>query len=82
MAGHQPYNYPYLPDFKAHGSSADLDPEVSEWLCRVAMVNEEYVDLKEQVARRFPGEPFLFVHYGDHQPTVTRPYVTFNDQKI
>jgi len=81
MAGHQPYGYQYMPDFKAHGNSPDLDPEVSEWLRRVAMVNEDYDYLKEEVSKRFPGEPFLFIHYGDHQPTVTRPYVTFNDHK-
>lgn len=81
MAGHQPYNYPYMPGFKAHGGSADLDPEVNEWLRRVAMANKDYFYLKEEVSKRFPGEPFLFIHYGDHQPTVTRPYVTFNEQK-
>lgn len=81
MAGHQPYHHPYMPDSKAHGTSADLGPEVSEWLRRVAMVNEDYIYLKEEVSKRLPGEPFLFIHYGDQQPTVTRPYVTFSDQK-
>jgi phosphoglycerol transferase MdoB-like AlkP superfamily enzyme len=81
MAGHQPYHPPYMPDFVAPSSSANLDPEVSEWLRRVEMVNEDYIYLKEETPRRFPEEPFLFVHYGDHQPIVTRPYVTSNDQK-
>jgi phosphoglycerol transferase MdoB-like AlkP superfamily enzyme len=81
MAGHQPYNSPYMPDFEPRGNSPDLDPEVNEWLRRVAMVNEDYIYLKEEVSKRFPEEPFLFVHYGDHQPIVTRPYVTFDGQK-
>ena len=62
MAGHQPYNSPFMPDFVAPSSSADLDSEVNEWLRRVAMVNEDYIYLKEEVSRRFSGEPFLFVH--------------------
>ena len=66
MTEHQPYNYPYMPGFTAYGSSADLDPEVSEWLRRVAMVNKDYFCLKEEVSKRFTGEPFLFIHYGDH----------------
>jgi hypothetical protein len=81
MAGHQPYDSPYMPDFVAPSSSATLDPEVNEWLRRVAMVNEDYIYLKEEIAKRFPEEPFLIIHYGDHQPIVTRPYVTFDDQK-
>lgn len=81
MAGHQPYSSPYMPDFKAHGSSPDLDPEVSEWLRRIAMVNQDYAYLKDEVSKRFPEQPFLFVHYGDHQPIVTRPYVSFDDRE-
>jgi phosphoglycerol transferase MdoB-like AlkP superfamily enzyme len=80
MAGHQPYDSPYMPDFEAHGNSPDLDPEVNEWLRRVAMVNEDYSYFKEEISRRFPEELFLLVHYGDHQPIVTRPYMTFDNQ--
>ena len=81
MAGHQPYNSPYKPEFMGLSGSSDLDPEMDEWLRRVAMVNEDYKYLKEEISKRFPDEPFLFVHYGDHQPIVTRPYVTFDDKK-
>jgi len=81
MAGHQPYDSPYMPECKAHSSSPDLDLEVNEWLRRVAMANEDYVYLKEEISKRFPEEPFLFVHYGDHQPIVTRSYVALDGQK-
>ena len=28
--------------------------------------------LKSELATRFPGRPTLIVHYGDHQPVMTR----------
>ena len=28
--------------------------------------------------RKFPGERFLIVHYGDHQPTATQPLLGFD----
>jgi phosphoglycerol transferase MdoB-like AlkP superfamily enzyme len=80
MAGHQPYKSAYMPEFVTDSGSRDLDPETREWLRRVAMVDEDYAYLKAELSARFPGKPFLFVHYGDHQPTVTRPHVTFNKQ--
>jgi hypothetical protein len=80
MSGHQPYKSPYMPEFVASTEPPHLDPEMNEWLRRVAMVNADYASFKAELSRRFPGKPFLFVHYGDHQPTVTRPYVDFNEQ--
>jgi hypothetical protein len=67
-----------MPEFVADNGSPDLDMETREWLRRVAMVDEDYANLKATLSQRFPQKPFLLVHYGDRQPTVTRPYVAFN----
>ena len=80
MAGHQPYKPTWTPEYVADSGSPDLDPETREWLRRVAMVDADYAYLKAELSTRFPRKPFLLVHYGDHQPMVTRPHVTFEKQ--
>jgi hypothetical protein len=43
-------------------------PEIDEYLRRQAMSERDYADFVARLARDFPGEPFLIVRYGDHQP--------------
>jgi len=38
------------------------------WLRRQAMSERDYKVFLARLAREFPGEPFLIVRYGDHQP--------------
>ena len=35
--------------------------------------------LRADLARRFPGERFLILHYGDHQPTATQTLLGFDE---
>ncbi len=43
-------------------------PIVDEYLRRQAMSAGDYADFQASLKRDFPGEPFLIVRYGDHQP--------------
>src|SRR5262249_40734444 len=43
-------------------------PEVDEFLRRQAMSERDYRDFLARLERDFPGEPFLIIRYGDHQP--------------
>src|SRR5215471_9336377 len=43
-------------------------PEVDEYLRRQTMSFRDYAGLLDRLARDFPGESFLLVRYGDHQP--------------
>jgi hypothetical protein len=65
---HYPWNYRWrpdlLPDWKAPGNKGDVD----EYLRRQTMSFRDYAELRERLKREFPGESFLLVRYGDHQP--------------
>jgi len=67
-ANHYPWNdrwRPELaPDWKAPGNAPDVD----EYLRRQSMSFSAYAELLDRLRRQFPGEPFLLVRYGDHQP--------------
>jgi phosphoglycerol transferase MdoB-like AlkP superfamily enzyme len=72
MATHSPYDTPYMPEVDVPGGGPGTDPEMNEYLRRLAMARIDYEDLRRDIARRFPGEPFLIVQYGDHHPIATR----------
>ncbi len=67
---HFPYNYA----FREHLTPASWRnpgnkmPEVNEYLRRQAMTERDYADFLARLKKDFPGEPFLIVRYGDHQP--------------
>jgi Sulfatase len=65
---HWPWNYRWRPDlmpeWKGLGNSAIVD----EYLRRQTMSFSDYAALLERLKREFPGESFLLVRYGDHQP--------------
>ena len=68
MAAHGPYDYAYMPEVDVPGGGAGTHPEMHEYLRRLAMARMDYAHLRAELARRFPGRPFLIMHYGDHQP--------------
>jgi phosphoglycerol transferase MdoB-like AlkP superfamily enzyme len=72
MATHSPYDFPYMPEVDVPGGGPGTDPEMNEYLRRLAMARIDYNDLRRDIARRFPGEPFLIVQYGDHHPIASR----------
>src|SRR3954454_15036638 len=53
-----------LPNWRAPGNV----PSIDEYLRRQAMSAEQYKAFLAGLKKNFPGEPFLIVRYGDHQP--------------
>ena len=79
MAAHGPYDYAYMPEVDVPGGGAGTHPEMHEFLRRLAMTRMDYAHLRAELARRFPGRPFLIMHYGDHQPLATRFLLGFGE---
>jgi hypothetical protein len=77
MAAHWPYDVTYDQHVDVPGGGPGTAPEMHEYLRRVSMAKLDYDWLKAELARRFPGEPILIMHYGDHQPTATRTLLGF-----
>jgi hypothetical protein len=77
MATHGAYDYAYSPEVAVAGGGPGTHPEMSEYLRRLAMARMDYAYLRSELVRRFPRQPFLIVHYGDHQPTATRSLLGF-----
>ena len=77
-ATHLPYNYTYDPDANVRGGGPGTDPEINEYLRRLAMAKIDYADFHSELARRFPNERFLIVQYGDHQPVATRTLLGYD----
>jgi Sulfatase len=65
---HYPWTYRWRPDLLPQWKDLGNDPVVDEYLRRQALSERDYADLLDQLKRDFPGEPFLVVRYGDHQP--------------
>lgn len=72
MSVHWPYHWTFEPDVQVKGGGPGTDPELSEYLRRLAMAKMDYEYLIAELKRRFPGEQVLVMHYGDHHPTVTQ----------
>jgi hypothetical protein len=79
MATHGGYDYAYMPEVAVSGGGPGTHPEMHEYLRRLGMAQMDYTFLRAELARRFPREPFLIVHYGDHHPLATRTLLGFRD---
>jgi hypothetical protein len=78
MAAHSPYNYTYEPGENVPGGGPGTDPQMHEYLRRLSMARIDYEWLRQEIRRRFPGERILIVHYGDHHPIATRPFLGYD----
>lgn len=78
-ATHQPYHSTYAPEMVVPGGDGVKDPQMHEYLRRLSLARLDLEYLERELARRFPAERFLIVHYGDHQPTATYPYLGERD---
>jgi Sulfatase len=72
MSAHWPYDFVFEPHVQVAGGGPGTDREMHEYLRRVSMAKLDYDYLVGELQRRFPGERFLIVHYGDHHPMATR----------
>ena len=80
-ATHLPYRFAYDPEVEVPGGAPGTDPEMSEYLRRLAMAKMDYAEFRDELKRRFPEERFLIVQYGDHQPIATRTLLGFDNSK-
>lgn len=71
-ATHLPYVDTYEPNVDVPGGKPGTDKEMHEYLRRLAMAKMDYDAFRADLKQRFPGEKFLIVQYGDHQPIATR----------
>ncbi len=81
MAAHWPYDVTYWPE-RAVPGAPDAHPEMHEYLRRLFMGRDDFAWLQDELARRFPGERFLIIQYGDHHPLATRFFFGFNREEI
>ncbi len=80
MATHSPYDAVYMPEVDVPGGGPGTDPEMNEYLRRLAMARIDYDWMRREIIRRFPGERFLIVQYGDHHPIATRALLGLNNK--
>jgi Sulfatase len=57
---------------RAFAAASFPDPCYVEYYARLVETAVTWSRLKSELATRFPGRPMLIVHYGDHQPVMTR----------
>src|SRR5215469_1714779 len=67
-ANHYPWNQRWRPELTPDWTAPGNAPDVGEYLRRQSMSFADYAQLLDRLREKFPGEPFLLVRYGDHQP--------------
>src|SRR5262249_22773638 len=65
---HWPWDHRWRPDLMPEWRDLGNAPGVDEYLRRQQMTAHDYREFLDRLRRAFPGEPFLVVRYGDHQP--------------
>jgi phosphoglycerol transferase MdoB-like AlkP superfamily enzyme len=67
-ANHFPWETKFRPDLLPSWRKPGNEPVVDEYLRRQAMSAGDYRGFIAGLKKKFPGQPFLIVRYGDHQP--------------
>jgi hypothetical protein len=75
IANHFPWTYRHRPDLLADWVNAGNPAEIDEYLRRQEMSLRDYTQFKQRLAHEFPGQRFLLVRFGDHQPLFARNYL-------
>jgi hypothetical protein len=57
---------------RAFAKASLADAHYAEYYARLAETAATWDRLKSELSARFPGRPMLIVHYGDHQPVMSR----------
>jgi hypothetical protein len=68
VANHFPWYVRWRPDLMPDWKDLNNPPLVDEYLRRQAMSEADYNEFVAALKQKFPGESFLLVRYGDHQP--------------
>jgi hypothetical protein len=76
-ANHFTWDHQFRPELTPAGwrDPGNATPEVNEYLRRQAMSEHDYAGFLAALKRSFPGEEFLIVRYGDHQPDFARALI-------
>jgi hypothetical protein len=84
VANHFPWDFVYRPDLTPEWSLPGNSPEVDEYLRRQAMSAQDYQAFVAGLKRDYPGESFLIVRFGDHQPTLSAKIIdpTADDETV
>jgi Sulfatase len=67
-ANHFPWTFPYRPELTPGWKPLGNDEDVDEYIRRQMMSAHDYAAFLAGLKQDFPGEPFLVVRFGDHQP--------------
>ena len=67
-ANHFPWNYRWRPELTPEWKDLGNLPVVEEYLRRQTLGMRDYNAFRERLKKEFPGEQFMLVRYGDHQP--------------
>lgn len=67
-ANHFPWETRFRPDLTPSWRRPGNEPVVDEYLRRQTMSADQYRAFLAGLKKKFPGQPFLIVRYGDHQP--------------
>jgi Sulfatase len=65
---HSPWSSPWLPELTPEWKNPGNGAEVDEYLRRQTLGSRDYSDFLARLQHDFPGESFLLLRYGDHQP--------------
>jgi hypothetical protein len=67
-ANHFPWTFRYRADLMPNWRDPGNAPIIDEYLRRQALSARDYANFLASLKRDYPGEPFLIVRFGDHQP--------------
>ena len=67
-ANHFPWSYRYRPELTPQWREPGNQPKIDEYIRRQTISARDYAEFLGRLKRKFPGEAFLVVRYGDHQP--------------
>jgi hypothetical protein len=70
-ANHFPWTSTFRPELTPDWRPLGNDDDVDEYIRRQTMSARDYADFLARLKRDFPGEPFLIVRFGDHQPWIS-----------
>jgi hypothetical protein len=75
MANHMPWYSRFRPDLAPEWQDTGNIVEIDEYLRRQALSEGDYTQLVGRLSREFPGEAFLLVRFGDHQPAFAKQII-------
>lgn len=79
MSAHWPYDFAFAPEQQVAGGGPGTDREMHEYLRRLSIAKLDLDWLEAELKRRFPDQPILIVHYGDHHPMATRKLIGYGE---